>query len=165
MFKRFFSCPSDACCFPSVCDLFYLLFVYSVEINELLCLILLEQTLKFAVSRAVEHSNECNGRVDFLLTKKHTFHNFLSTYFPYPHLCLFVLGNINAPRAVTTSAVIYCLRCLVRESIPLNQGCLNPITIIIPPGTLLSPSETAAVVGGNDCVQSCCFVVVLLWEF
>jgi 5-oxoprolinase (ATP-hydrolysing) len=60
-----------------------------------------------------------------------------------------VYGNINAPRAVTTSAIIYCLRCLVKRVIPLNQGCLNPITIIIPDGTLLSPSENAAVVGGN----------------
>lgn len=57
--------------------------------------------------------------------------------------------NLNAPRAVTYSAIIYCLRCLVKRDIPLNQGCLNPITIIIPQGTLLSPSETAAVVGGN----------------
>jgi len=47
------------------------------------------------------------------------------------------------------SAVIYCLRCLVKREIPLNQGCLNPIKLIIPNGTFLSPSETAAVVGGN----------------
>jgi len=47
------------------------------------------------------------------------------------------------------SAVIYCLRCLVKQDIPLNQGCLNPIEVYIPNGTFLSPSETAAVVGGN----------------
>jgi len=58
-------------------------------------------------------------------------------------------GNINAPRAVTTSAIIYCLRCLVQRDIPLNQGCLNPIEVRIPHGTFLSPSDTAAVVGGN----------------
>lgn len=60
-----------------------------------------------------------------------------------------VWGNINAPKAVTFSALIYSLRCLVGEDIPLNQGCLNPVEIIIPPMSLLDPSENAAVVGGN----------------
>lgn len=60
-----------------------------------------------------------------------------------------VLGNCNAPRAITLSAVIYSLRCLVGRDIPLNQGCLKPIKIIIPEGSILCPSETAAVVGGN----------------
>jgi 5-oxoprolinase (ATP-hydrolysing) len=60
-----------------------------------------------------------------------------------------VYGNINAPTSVTHSAIIYCLRCMVADTIPLNQGCLNPITIVIPSGSLLSPSENAAVVGGN----------------
>jgi 5-oxoprolinase (ATP-hydrolysing) len=58
-------------------------------------------------------------------------------------------GNLNAPRAVTQSAILYCLRCLVREDIPLNSGCLAPIEMVIPVGTLLDPSPTAAVVGGN----------------
>ena len=58
-----------------------------------------------------------------------------------------VWGNINAPRAVTMSAIIYCLRCLVGHDIPLNQGCLNPVKVLIPPGSLLDPSEDAAVVG------------------
>ncbi|CAK7245924.1 MAG: hypothetical protein STHCBS139747_007529 [Sporothrix thermara] len=60
-----------------------------------------------------------------------------------------VYGNINAPEAVTYSAIIYCLRCLVSEDIPLNQGCLRPVTVKIPPKSLLSPSDRAAVVGGN----------------
>ena len=60
-------------------------------------------------------------------------------------------GNLNAPPAVTTSAVIYCLRCLLPDimDIPLNQGCLAPITISLPEQSLLHPSATAAVVGGN----------------
>ena len=58
-------------------------------------------------------------------------------------------GNLNAPKAVTYSAILYTLRCLVKQDIPLNQGCLNPISIIIEEGSLLAPSETAAVVGGN----------------
>jgi 5-oxoprolinase (ATP-hydrolysing) len=60
-----------------------------------------------------------------------------------------VLGNHNAPPAVTYSAVIYSLRSLVAEEIPLNQGCLAPITFVIPEYTLLNPSVDAGVVGGN----------------
>jgi 5-oxoprolinase (ATP-hydrolysing) len=58
-------------------------------------------------------------------------------------------GNLNAPRAVTHSAILYSLRCLIDQEIPLNQGCLNPIEVIIEDGSLLAPSENAAVVGGN----------------
>ncbi|KAG7488428.1 hypothetical protein MATL_G00033850 [Megalops atlanticus] len=60
-----------------------------------------------------------------------------------------VWGNCNAPRAITLSALIYCLRCMVGQDIPLNQGCLTPIKVIIPPGSILQPSQSAAVVGGN----------------
>jgi len=60
-----------------------------------------------------------------------------------------VLGNCNAPPSVTYSAIIYCLRCMVKADVPLNQGCLAPITTKIPVGSILFPSETAAVVGGN----------------
>ena len=60
-----------------------------------------------------------------------------------------VYANTNAPEAVSYSAIIYCLRTLIREDIPLNQGCLNPIKILIPRGSFLSPSGRAAVVGGN----------------
>lgn len=60
-----------------------------------------------------------------------------------------VWGNCNAPRAITLSALIYCLRCMVGHDVPLNQGCLAPIKLHIPKGSILDPSETAAVVGGN----------------
>ncbi|KAK4991904.1 hypothetical protein LTR50_001523 [Elasticomyces elasticus] len=60
-----------------------------------------------------------------------------------------VYANTNAPEAVTYSAIIYCLRCLISEDIPLNQGCLKPVTVKIPKKSFLSPSATAAVVGGN----------------
>lgn len=60
-----------------------------------------------------------------------------------------VYGNWNAPEAVTAAAVIYCVRCLVDVDIPLNQGCLAPVKILIPEGSFLSPSDSAAVVGGN----------------
>ncbi|CAK7232747.1 hypothetical protein SCUCBS95973_008360 [Sporothrix curviconia] len=64
-----------------------------------------------------------------------------------------VYGSTNAPTSVTYSAIIYVLRCLVKEDIPLNQGCLTPINVIMPQRTILSPSAEAAVVGGN-CVTS-----------
>lgn len=60
-----------------------------------------------------------------------------------------VWGNCNAPRAITLSALIYCLRCMVGHDVPLNQGCLAPIKVIIPKNSILDPSEGAAVVGGN----------------
>ncbi len=58
-------------------------------------------------------------------------------------------NNLNAPRAVTLSAILYCLRCLIDSDIPLNQGCLDPIEVVIPPGSLLAPSDNAAVAAGN----------------
>jgi 5-oxoprolinase (ATP-hydrolysing) len=60
-----------------------------------------------------------------------------------------VYGNCNTPPAVTYSAIIYCLRCMVTREIPLNQGCLTPIEVIIPEGCILNPSVGSAVVGGN----------------
>jgi len=60
-----------------------------------------------------------------------------------------VAGNSNAPRAVVQAAVIYVLRSLVTERIPLNGGCLEPVTITIPAGSLLDPPPGSAVVGGN----------------
>jgi 5-oxoprolinase (ATP-hydrolysing) len=60
-----------------------------------------------------------------------------------------VEGNLNAPRAVTIAAVIYVLRALVGTDIPLNAGCLRPVTIHIPERSVLSPSPDRAVCGGN----------------
>ena len=60
-----------------------------------------------------------------------------------------MLGNLNAPPAVTFSAVIYSIRSLVGQDIPLNQGCLAPIQFKIPPFSLLNPSNDVGVVGGN----------------
>jgi 5-oxoprolinase (ATP-hydrolysing) len=58
-------------------------------------------------------------------------------------------GNLNTPRAVTTSAVLYCLRSMVDENIPLNQGCLHPVRIITRPTSILDPAPDLGVVGGN----------------
>jgi 5-oxoprolinase (ATP-hydrolysing) len=58
-------------------------------------------------------------------------------------------GNFNSPPAVTQAAVLYVFRCLVGDDIPLNDGCLKPLKLIIPGGTFLSPRPGAAVVAGN----------------
>jgi 5-oxoprolinase (ATP-hydrolysing) len=58
-------------------------------------------------------------------------------------------GNFNAPPAITRAAVLYVFRTLVDDAIPLNEGCLKPIDIIVPEGTLLNPRRGAAVVAGN----------------
>ncbi|OEV29666.1 5-oxoprolinase [Streptomyces nanshensis] len=58
-------------------------------------------------------------------------------------------SNLNAPTSVVTAAVLYVFRTLVGDEIPLNDGCLRPLRIIIPPGSMLAPVHPAAVVAGN----------------
>ncbi len=58
-------------------------------------------------------------------------------------------GNFNAPLAITRAATLYVFRTLVDDNIPLNEGCLKPIEIIVPEGSLLNPKRGAAVVAGN----------------
>ncbi|KAJ9133754.1 5-oxoprolinase (Hydantoinase B/oxoprolinase) [Pleurostoma richardsiae] len=58
-------------------------------------------------------------------------------------------GNWNAPIAICNSAIIFALRCMVNMDIPLNQGAIRPIDVRIPTGSLLRPSEEAAVCAGN----------------
>ena len=58
-------------------------------------------------------------------------------------------GNLNAPRAVTVAAVLYVLRCLVGAPIPLNGGCLRPVTLRVPERSLLDPGPERAVAAGN----------------
>ncbi len=64
-------------------------------------------------------------------------------------------GNLNAPLAVTRAAVLYVFRCLVRDAIPLNEGCLKPVDLRIPEGCMLNPRHPAAVVGGNVETSQC----------
>jgi 5-oxoprolinase (ATP-hydrolysing) len=63
--------------------------------------------------------------------------------------------NFNAPLAVTMAAVLYVFRSLVDDDIPLNAGCLRPLEVIVPPGTLLNPRHPAAVVAGNVETSQC----------
>ncbi|MFH8377523.1 hydantoinase B/oxoprolinase family protein [Streptomyces cyaneofuscatus] len=58
-------------------------------------------------------------------------------------------GNTNAPRSVVMAAVLYVFRTLVGEDIPLNSGCLKPLDVRIPPGSMLDPTYPAATVAGN----------------
>ena len=63
-------------------------------------------------------------------------------------------GNLNATPAIVTSAVLYCLRCLIDEDIPLNAGVVKPVRIVLPAGLLNppvrdDPARCAAVAGGN----------------
>jgi len=58
-------------------------------------------------------------------------------------------NNLNAPKAITIAAVLYVFRTLVDANIPLNDGCLAPLKITVPEGSMLNPSYPAAVVAGN----------------
>ncbi|MEU9044648.1 MULTISPECIES: hydantoinase B/oxoprolinase family protein [unclassified Kitasatospora] len=58
-------------------------------------------------------------------------------------------SNLNAPSAVVTAAVLYVFRTLVADDIPLNDGCLRPLRIIVPPCSMLAPEYPAAVAAGN----------------
>jgi 5-oxoprolinase (ATP-hydrolysing) len=63
--------------------------------------------------------------------------------------------NFNAPAAVTRAAVLYVFRTLVDRDIPLNEGCLDPLDIVLPEGCLLNPRHPAAVVAGNVETSQC----------
>ena len=64
-------------------------------------------------------------------------------------------NNFNAPRAVTVAAVLYVFRTLIDEPIPLNAGCLRPLSIVVPPGSMLDPRWPSAVVAGNVETSQC----------
>ena len=64
-------------------------------------------------------------------------------------------GNFNAPASIARAAALYVFRTLVKEDIPLNQGCLKPLTIRLPEGSLVSPRYPAAVAAGNVETSQC----------
>ena len=64
-------------------------------------------------------------------------------------------GNFNAPKSVTMAAVLYVFRTLVGDDIPLNAGCLKPLRVVVPEGSLLNPRPSAAVVAGNVETSMC----------
>ena len=89
-----------------------------------------------AVRIDIDHAGQ-RARVDFTGTSPQGVHNF------------------NAPRAVCTAAVLYVFRTLIEEPIPLNEGCLAPLDIVIPPGSMLDPQAPAAVAAGNVETSQC----------
>ncbi|TFW06779.1 5-oxoprolinase [Oxalobacteraceae bacterium OM1] len=64
-------------------------------------------------------------------------------------------NNFNAPSAICMAAVLYVFRTLVDDEIPLNAGCLKPLNVVIPEGSMLNPRYPAAVVSGNVETSSC----------
>jgi 5-oxoprolinase (ATP-hydrolysing) len=64
-------------------------------------------------------------------------------------------NNFNAPSAVCMAAVLYVFRTLVNDEIPLNAGCLKPLKVVIPPGSMLNPHYPASVVSGNVETSTC----------
>ena len=65
------------------------------------------------------------------------------------------INNFNAPTAVCMAAVLYVFRMLVDDDIPLNAGCLKPIEVVIPEGSMLRPNPPASVVAGNVETSTC----------
>lgn len=59
------------------------------------------------------------------------------------------MGNTNCPKSVVYSAILYCLRCLIKSEIPLNHGCLIPIEVKIKENSILDPCDQMGIVGGN----------------
>ena len=70
-------------------------------------------------------------------------------------------NNFNAPAPVTRAATLYVFRCMVADNIPMNAGCMKPIELIIPDGSMLAPQYPSAVVAGNvetsQIVTNCLF--------
>jgi 5-oxoprolinase (ATP-hydrolysing) len=70
-------------------------------------------------------------------------------------------NNFNAPAAVCRAAVLYVFRTLIADEIPMNEGCMKPLTLIIPEGSMLNPRYPAAVVAGNvetsQCITDCLY--------
>ncbi|KAK5064779.1 hypothetical protein LTR84_000613 [Exophiala bonariae] len=72
-----------------------------------------------------------------------------SAIFDFTGTGLEAMNNLNTPIAVTVSAIIYCLRCMLMVDIPLNQGCLAPVKVICPEKSILAPNLKAATVASN----------------
>jgi 5-oxoprolinase (ATP-hydrolysing) len=87
-------------------------------------------------------------RIEIDRESRHARVDFTGTSAQDPH-------NFNAPRAVCLAAVLYVFRTLIDRPIPLNEGCLEPLEVIIPPGSMLDPSPPAAVAAGNVETSQC----------
>ena len=115
-----------------------------------------ETVQSFLISKSKELGNSLSA-IDFMddgsqIRLTITIENDGNALFDFTGTSLMGFHNLNAPISITYSAVLYCLRCLINKSIPLNSGCLLPITFIVPLGSFLNPDFTTiqlGVVGGN----------------
>jgi 5-oxoprolinase (ATP-hydrolysing) len=96
----------------------------------------LDSGLSIQVRVEIDHAS-ARARIDFTGTSQQDHHNF------------------NAPRAVCMAAVLYVFRTLIERPIPLNEGCLAPLEVIVPPRSLLDPRPPAAVAAGNVETSQC----------
>ena len=109
-----------------------------------------EESIKNALSRLKNGKYETlmdNGskiKVTIIINKKYN-----TASFDFTGSSEQTSDNFNTPKAVNKSAILYVLRTLIEKKIPLNDGCLKPIKIIIPNNSILNPKYPAAVVAGN----------------
>ena len=115
------------------------------EINDGKAEIYFDQGCKISVSITVDK------------TKKTAIFDFTGTSSQQP-------DNFNAPEPITRAVILYCIRCMIDENIPINAGCLRPISIILPQNSMLTPSYPAAVVAGNvevsQAIADCIFLAL-----
>ncbi|QKG72164.1 hydantoinase B/oxoprolinase family protein [Erythrobacter mangrovi] len=72
-----------------------------------------------------------------------------SAVFDFTGTCGQLPDNFNAPHSITRAAALYVLRTLIDDAIPMNDGCLRPVELVVPEGSMLNPKPGAAVVAGN----------------
>ncbi|EWH09610.1 5-oxoprolinase [Catenovulum agarivorans DS-2] len=103
-----------------------------------------KNALKNLNSGAAELTMDCGARicVNITIEGETALIDFAGTSAQQP-------TNFNAPRSITDAAVIYVFRCLVENSIPLNAGCMRPLSVKVPKQSMLNPEYPAAVVAGN----------------
>ena len=113
-----------------------------------------QENSRLAIKRAIEKIPTCKGsttldnnsiiKINIYYSKKKN-----KLVFDFKGTSSQLVDNFNTPNAITKSVIIYFLRTLIKESIPLNEGCLQDIEILIPKKSMLNPSYPAPVVAGN----------------
>ena len=107
-----------------------------------------------AFTYPMDNGCQIQVKIDVDHEKREAVIDFTGTSPQYP-------GNYHAPTAVCLAAVLYVFRCLVDDDIPLNEGCLKPLKVIVPRRSIIAPEYPAAVIAGNtevsQCVTDCLF--------
>ncbi|RDW64243.1 putative hydantoinase b oxoprolinase protein [Coleophoma crateriformis] len=75
-----------------------------------------------------------------------------------------IYGNMNSPVSITSSAIMYALRCMIDSEIPMNEGCLTPVKIKIPKGSILNPSAFVAISGSTIASQRVTDLILRAFE-